>query len=322
MIPSLPMSYQGESYIHVVLPKTGSTFLQKHIFPKLNGVTSYSSQLNELFFRTSFPWLYAQNHISIHSSRLAQRRKLERIFHRHTSVDMGIDGFEKVLFSSEGFCGVSWDPCLNSDLSANLLKQQFPNGRIILFIRRQDAWCNSIWRQLVVTEDRFKEYFSADQLFSIDTPGCVPALLLRWTKLRASFCRVFGSSNVLVLPYELLLTDPLLAISQLCSFIGVDIPPHLDLAQKENTTNQALTYVPLTSALRFWLWIKSARRPNTFYFDTLSSFRSFRSKRSTIDLANQSLSNDASARLLMSLEQDNRELSDRIQIDLGDFSYY
>ena len=67
-----------------------------------------------------------------------------------------------------GFFGAFWDPLINSDLNAKLIKYQHPSAKIFLVLRKKSEWVKSIYRQLVFVEDRFDQYISFNKFSNID----------------------------------------------------------------------------------------------------------------------------------------------------------
>ena len=111
-----------EVFIHIGMPRTGSTFLQTKIFPTIEGVefigppyTQYGNAFNELLFADDT--FYDEQKI---------RSELN-----------SIKG-EKLLISNENFIGQSiYFNHINRTTIANRLKNIFPDATIILYLRNQ-----------------------------------------------------------------------------------------------------------------------------------------------------------------------------------------
>lgn len=122
-------------YIHVGLHKTGTTFLQKNIFPFLKKtfciIPPYTGEkldlaLNKLQYADDI--YYDPNEIV---------REVENI------------KSDQILISDESLSGVADFNCINRSLIANRLSNSFPDSEIILFLRGQKDIINSSYNQVI-----------------------------------------------------------------------------------------------------------------------------------------------------------------------------
>lgn len=149
--------------------------------------------------------------------------------------------------------GSSPDPILNADLCAELIKTQYPSVKIILVLRRQDTWCESIYRQLIFSEDRYRRFISFGEFFDLDDDGSgrVPVSALAWDHLVEIYYRVFGKSNVCVLPFELMRDDAAAFIVLLCEFMDIETPQDIKVNVRENARPLGSVYSRGTLLQRF-----------------------------------------------------------------------
>lgn len=321
--------------VHIGLPKTGSTFLQRKVFPLIPNANYYSScdrSLPDAFgwvYRINGPWLV--NYIS----RKTRRDKIEDIFHKERRQLMrNLPGYqeqfrslphEMSLISSEGFVGCSPDPLLNADLCAKLLKIQHPNAKIILLLRRQDTWCESIYRQLVFVEDRFRRFISFKEFFDLDEnrSGRVPVSMLAWDQLAKIYYRVFGASNVCVFPYELLRDDPAAFIQSLCDFLEIETPKYIDFKAKENARPVDGVYSRGTLASRFRRILGGVRYGDRRTFFELDGFlRDVRTRFKYEGQHYQMPRHEELVEILRKCQASNRRLSRVCGIDFSKYGYH
>lgn len=228
---------------HIGLPKTGTTFLQERFFPGL-GIPFHTTHRRAL--PRSLSWVYRVNGPWIDPGlpRDARQAALAKIAHREirTAPEL-LDG--PALVSAEGLCGVSHDPLLNSAAIASALASAHRNARVVICIRNHADWCESIYRQLVLREDRFGAFVPFDRCFSakdrIDTIAHVRHL--RWSELCRAWQTAFGVDRVLVLRYESLRDDPPRFLGRLARFIlGSEWTPDLPAMERINKTASLSRY--------------------------------------------------------------------------------
>lgn len=209
---------------HVGLPKTGTSFLQERFFPGL-GIPFHTTHGRAL--PRSMDWVYRINGRWIDERLPRDRRRsmLEKIAEREIKAvpELASAGAEGgcTLVSAEGLCGVSHDPLLNSGAIARRLAALHPGARAVICVRDHADWCESIYRQLVMREDRFGRFIPFDRFFATDPD--VDAIVhvgdLRWADLCETWREAFGPERVLVLRYEQLRGEPHVFLDVLARFI-------------------------------------------------------------------------------------------------------
>ena len=115
-------------FIHVGLHKTGSTFLQSEVFPKLEDVNLISFYDNDLL-KKDFEYLQSINPIFIDENRLDNIKKYF------------FASKKKILVSSEQFSGNFSFQITGSGgqfyLNMEILKKIFPDAKIVIIFRNQ-----------------------------------------------------------------------------------------------------------------------------------------------------------------------------------------
>ena len=112
--------------VHIGLPKTGSTTLQKHVFPKL-------AEMKNLSFNDSYNLKLSKLHL----------RNLQTSFSIH---DLNFCK-EKTLISSEGLVG--WNPAIWELMSERNLKFFGEDAKIIITLRDPLDYMRSVYQHMV-----------------------------------------------------------------------------------------------------------------------------------------------------------------------------
>src|SRR5262249_32612815 len=111
--------------VHIGYPKTGSTWLQREVFPRL-GIRygSAEPELGRLIGEL------AEGEVDAEAFRRAR-------------------GEGPVLISNEGLVGSMWGPVENGLRNAERLHEVVPGARIAVLVRRQDEMLRSLYAQYV-----------------------------------------------------------------------------------------------------------------------------------------------------------------------------
>src|ERR1044071_9351305 len=128
-------------YIHVGMPKTGTTFLQEKCFQNLRGLhyvhtTNYSPIPRQGFMDLLRRIVYTNPAFyDLQSAKEEANKLLETV------------NEETVLISWERLFGDMFKNYFDNFYITNVLKALFPTAKIIMIIRRQDELLDSIYRQ-------------------------------------------------------------------------------------------------------------------------------------------------------------------------------
>ena len=224
------------TFLHIGLPKAASTFLQSLIFPQ-----ALPRFLTVQEMRQQWPWMWDLNPYrpglpqptvkpgSQQGTFQEQEYGREGLSPSRTpslqdSLPPGNESSR--ILSLEGLCGSSWNPASNSLRNAEVISDAFSDVRVLLVVRRQDHWFQSIWRQLVVYENRFGKYLTPDEFRR--TSGLGASLTeLDWGNLVLSWAEFFGLQRITVVPFELLRQQPDVFITEIGNWLGSVLPIHL-----------------------------------------------------------------------------------------------
>jgi hypothetical protein len=214
------MTQEASVLLHIGLPKTGTTFLQEQIFPKLSGFDMPYLDDGELAraLRDAVQENPLFRDLAPVAKQLAERQK------RHPK--------KTLLISDERLIGASYFGFRDSISIAEALKELFPRAKILFVIRRQDEFVDSLYRQALheyhsvplatFLGGRGKDYLPDKPFRNIlDRPFPHADLpVLDWSRYVDLYERLFGADNVLVLPYELLKADNRAFLDRIYAFIG------------------------------------------------------------------------------------------------------
>jgi hypothetical protein len=290
--------------LHVGLAKSASTFLQCNYFNYIKGYEYETSCRQCGSLASVFNWLFK---INKSYDNLSYRKKyLRNDYPSKSNLNINKAVRESatyianlsrpILLSSEGLCGVSYSPCRNNYEINLLIKEIFDDCKIILIVRKQDDWCDSIYRQLVFNENRFGLYIKFSDLYA--TKPSLKSLSysgeLNWHELYRNYTDIFGKENVLCLPYEQLVDNSKKFVEILNSFIG-DEP---ELPEE------------------FW-----NKRNNVSPFESIYKSSSIL-KMNTKKIAYKGLNEVQKNNILVSCKENNMMLSNGIGIDLSKYGYY
>jgi len=265
------MYKEPEWIIHIGAPRTGTSYLRKHVFPYIDGVDFLNKQ----------GYLGDKQSVSDYFTSIAHAADGDELY-AESLVNAGIPAINsrKVLISEEHFLWSVYHMFGNVRGRAYLLKKIVPNAKIIITIRRQPEYLISLFKYLstlphwhlhkqmsridnmVDFDDeitalnihkflsvpcgfdvtkRFKQKAPGEGYFLRDCRHFVSANV-SWYKLVEIYRELFGTDHVLVLPQELLKSDPEKWLSNLSTFIGARVStPKSSLNVKVNTTDAVIS---------------------------------------------------------------------------------
>jgi hypothetical protein len=241
-----------EFVFHIGMPKCASTFLQSEVFPNFN-----INYLNEYYYfseKTSEPlfWTVVRNILS-KQSYLIKEVEIESFREKLVSM-ANSNNNNKFLFSSEELVGFySQNFSNNLSIFENLVKYYGKNIKLILVIRKQDQFLESLYRQSIkmghwVSVNTFLNYqnnkfnkFQFEYKLNLDLEN------FDWLKMFEAYKDKVGEKNLIVLPYELVKDDSSKFVRKIEDFIGID---YLDRPIGNKILNPSYSYFTLV-LLRF-----------------------------------------------------------------------
>lgn len=212
-------------YIHVGMPKTGTTFLQLQVFPKLKGVDY---------------WQPFNHPMSYYFERFANNNYLCYPEAWKLKIREYLEASEENIhiLSYEGFFGSYKNNYKSNYTNSLLLKELFPEAKIILSIRNQIRLIESNYSQ-IVTEGYVRSIYKyinyhKGRFLNNRNESYVTLNIesLQYDRYIRNYHEQFGASNVLVLPFEMLTRAETQYRQRLATFLGL---ADISIADSENS---------------------------------------------------------------------------------------
>lgn len=223
------------------MPKTGTSFLQKYVFPYLDNIyyldlskPEYSILFRDFFFKNLTIYTVASVKQELH-------QLIEKI------------NKNKILISDESWFGSTLGGShfnfSNNYYLSKILIELFPDAKIILTIRRQDKWLESMYRHIIrdgyslginkylnYHKKVFNNYISFFRSGpNIDIKG------LNFMPYIDNYERLFGTNNLLILNQELLTDNIDFLVSKICGFVNESCTYKIEYTN--NRVNSGYLYI-------------------------------------------------------------------------------
>lgn len=307
--------------IHVGLHKTGTTWLQRRIFAAGDGVDfAYCGdvgRIHDAFIRPA----------ADRFEPAAGRAAFWDVLHRAepgTGPGQSPEGRIAVL-SDEGLGGRPFHALHERAIHAARLAAAFPQARILITVREQSRIIYSMYGQYL----RYGHTSPLAAFLAVPPAGSVHQPVLDrdyydYERMFAVYARHFPADNILILPMEWMLADPVAALARIGDFCGkpLAVPQQESTRQVENRASSDLAYEAmrwvnhLISQDSRWHGKGLAPNPNAvgYWVDRLTPERLRRRMATTrMDRIAAEIGNCYAA--------SNTALAERIGINLGALGY-
>jgi hypothetical protein len=315
---------------HVGLPKAASTFLQKRVFPAIADATF----LNITSANLGHPSKLRSGSAAFLSDPAAARAAIVEAEHSN------------VIVSAEGFVGDPYKSFQDHERRAQNLHATWPDATVLLVIRRQDNFCQSLFGQVL----RKGFPYSPARFLRLD--GQASSAARHFDFRAADFDRIvctyetlFGRERVFVIPLELLIEDPV-AFLNIIRDLGPYQLPDLAAAPAENKAYahrgylaarllNGLCFEEYESGFRFLGWLDRKAAGGDFAWRLLRKMvrHGSRTVRRLVrrgvnwigSRGNQPakpLSDDQLAKIRFHFASSNRKLSERLNLGLERYGYF
>jgi hypothetical protein len=233
-------------YLHIGYPKTGTTTLQKYLFPKHSGIKSLQS-MGELNFMKDI-FYCRENSIKRNMKAIG-----EELSGRVTKE------YNKYIYSSESLTSFSMfyrnNPypyvyTLDPNSVARKLKTAFLDTGvfdkvcILVSIRRQNDMLKSMYAQvynLVFKRFKVTNTFEKFIKYAIENKDNFILDALQYNDVITEYENLFEKDNVCVLVFEQFKQDKAEYINKLCSFMHIDSDEALSLLENKHTNIKSST---------------------------------------------------------------------------------
>jgi len=169
-------------YIHLGLPKTGSTYLQREVFPRFDGI----------------------HYIK------------KRHFYNHTGI-ISASNAQKYLLSHECIIKANTIGLIRDNRRIAALAENYPEAKIILFFRRHDSWIKSRYYYYI----RKNGYRTFDEFLDINNDNGLLKLEKLEFKRDIALVEDFFTHKPCILFHEELIKNPQKVITYLAQIMGV-----------------------------------------------------------------------------------------------------
>jgi hypothetical protein len=204
--PSLHPGVQAH-LVHIGVPKTASTWLQRSVFPALGGIA------------------YGNVDPSV-------RSLVDNLLDRHgeqfvpTALRAVVENYDahgsRILISDEGLSGDLWPPWDTAERYATRIASAMPDADVLIFTRNQTEMLTSVYAQYVAEGGTcsFERFLSGDHAGPAFDPSA-----LDYGRLVDLYRDLFPSDHVWVVPFERLRNDPASFLRDLCTRYQVELGP-------------------------------------------------------------------------------------------------
>ncbi|GFE64896.1 hypothetical protein [Litoreibacter roseus] len=206
----------GTLFLHIGMPKTGSTFLQDHIFPKLDHLHVRAVPHTALF--------------NERGDKAIERRLMGCALRRAASIwsAAGDQMFEELLGNRMDWLKKPRDLLISDEaigraarrpgtlaihlaaLAEHARKWGFQKVKVLMVIRRQDTWLASHYAQIsnrvtAANQGGFEQMVARTLDPRIDRCGF--GMVIDYAALQAAILRELGNASLTVLPHEAMRAD-------------------------------------------------------------------------------------------------------------------
>lgn len=227
-------------FLHIGLHKTGTTFLQHHVFPKLDKDLCLYNPAELL--TPIMHSMILQDMEELNKNDIGLLKKTIAISLRNIHVPV-------LLLSNELMSQNMYS--LNYSQRAELLGDLFPDAEIILFLRYQTDWLKSVYRQALQEGNILpvEEFFRLDGRVPIsgfqesvrrDLKLTMDPLKLNLPDMVKTYQTIFGKEKTHILFYEDLMNEKAKCLHNLCQAMGLSVPD-VSFSKSVNRSYSALS---------------------------------------------------------------------------------
>lgn len=320
------MSSSETLYLHIGLPKTATTYLQQEVFPALSHLRYLGIPQGDVFAGPE-----ELRHGSRTLTNCVKRSTLlwgpygEAVFRDLFGCGPEDRPPGDVLLSDEGVGRAGSRPVLLGahlkGIAAQAREWGFGRVRILCTFRRQDHWLASHYAQVSDRNPRAsQEDFEATVSRKLDPAGerYGFGMLLDYAALGHSLHQAVGASDVLMLPYELLVHDSTQFHEKVLSFLGDEYgPATFRSTRKQNVRSTQEGVWELRPSRRSQV---VRLRPSRL-FTSLGLPDEVRLSWRTLG-GGIRMTEPMSTSILREYEDSNRALADAIDLDLASYGYF
>ena len=214
---------------HVGLPKTATTYLQKHVFPHEEAISfvhrrnnraadRFIRQVQEFVRRPSLDrdaLVRARAYLVDRAARARRQGKFSIVVSDENITVMIGDFWNRKFLDPERLisrCGLLVD-----ELASDGLEVQY-----LCLIRRQDNWLASRYAESAKRNEHFSQAGFERYINGKHFRRAVDESVLDYYHLHCQMSESIGSGRVMLLPFERYEDDPARVLQEIAEFVGVD----------------------------------------------------------------------------------------------------
>jgi Sulfotransferase family len=234
--------------VHVGLARTGTTWLQKHVFANSPHLFTPADP--------SLPPMERAKQLGRRLCKDGQERLVNELdfdiaAFRQDCEAIRVPAGQRAVISSERLSGSVLSGGFDRAIISRRIKAVFPNARILLVIREQRALLMSMYIQYL----KYGGWHPIGDFVDPPSDGRLPCFApsyLMYDRLISLYQETFGTANVLVLPYEKFATATPDYVGEICAFAGIPELPAFPLNRVENARRRNVSsYALKRIAYRF-----------------------------------------------------------------------
>lgn len=303
---------QEQYFIHVGLPKTGSTFLQKRFFSSLPEIECCHNEGTKILF---FKYFYSVGDFEFNPSYAYKllRKEIGKTHLRKSPT--------KNIISDEGFSGTPWGGSVLRKRNYKRLKAVFENPHVIIVLRNQRTMIQSLYLHYVmhggtISWRSFLRRFKRSKLWDAD--------YMKYGHYVRYLFDTFGKKNVSVLFYEDLKKRPEEYLDQWCDILGINRSSwnRAVLQQSEKVSMKPAFLAPMRFINKF---TSSSKHPHLLFSTSLQRASRevflFCSNKLLRGTSKKAVPDEAAEQFLEHCHESNRLLKALVDRDLSEYGY-
>ncbi|MDZ4737505.1 MAG: sulfotransferase [Rhodospirillaceae bacterium] len=222
----------SDALVHIGLHKTGTTWLQFHLFPRADcgfhlpefeGMTP-KQRAKAIGVRLCYD----------QANRLMAEVDFDAIATREALAGLTVPEGKTAVVSHERLGGHPLSAGFDRTILRDRIRTVLPNARILVVVREQFSMLMSSYLQYL----KYGGWHDLEQYLYPPSDGRLPTLNIdfwKYDRLIELYRSAFGPDRVLVLPYEMLVRNPQDLVERICDFAGVSVPDGVDGGRRENS---------------------------------------------------------------------------------------
>jgi len=309
---------------HVGVGKTGSSYLQKKVYPFIEDVFFggvFTQTPSDLDLISDLLYKYSTQ------SHPFPPEEVEKVKKKTDKFKSNVEK-ETILYSDENLVGSAQLSYTNNKYTTSYIKEIEPNAKIFFVFRKQDSWTTSLYSHYVTRLNLYNKFVPINKYLDYKESefghnGNLNINLLNWFDLFNNYVNEFGKNNVFALPYELFKEDKEQFIKIFCDF--AEITPYFPKDNEYiNAKGSSIVYHTVIHS-KYEQMVNNIKNTKikTFIAKNDRGLKKFlRQFKTKFDYSKEMLTDVQKQQILEIHKESNKNLSKAIGIDLSQYGYY